>query len=111
MQDCVSKVTKDCGKELPEDYTRERDTDLDFGSVESSSCMFESLNEKDQQESELLRMLNCELTELFELVNKKDFSAIERRRKLISCFFERIVSAEFIVNSCRLFQISSVFFL
>ncbi|XP_034473171.1 uncharacterized protein LOC117780655 isoform X2 [Drosophila innubila] len=89
LQDCVSKMTKDSSKDaLQEDQSIY--IDLDLGNLDASSCLFESLNDKDQQECELLRMLNFELSEFINLVNKQDFSAIERRRKLLSCFFEKI---------------------
>ncbi|KAH8293187.1 hypothetical protein KR044_011298, partial [Drosophila immigrans] len=85
MQDCVSKMTKDT--------SNERLAAIDScGNLQmvTSSCLFESLNQKDQQTSELLRMLNNELTEFIDLVSKNDLEAIDHHRKLLSCFFERI---------------------
>lgn len=87
LQDCLSSMTQGSNTKasLTEDY------DVDFNHEDFTSCLFEGLNEKDQQASELLRMLNKELTEFIDLISKKDFQAMECRRKLLSCFFERIV--------------------
>ncbi|XP_030561314.1 ankycorbin isoform X2 [Drosophila novamexicana] len=86
LQDCLSSMTQGSNTKasLTEDY------DVDFNHEDFTSCLFEGLNEKDQQASELLRMLNKELTEFIDLISKKDFQAMECRRKLLSCFFERI---------------------
>ncbi|XP_060656746.1 uncharacterized protein LOC132791705 isoform X4 [Drosophila nasuta] len=88
LQDCVSKMSMDT-----QNVSKERLAAIDSCAnldLESSSCLFESLNQKDQQTSELLRMLNIELTEFIDLVSKNDLQAIDHHRKLLSCFFERI---------------------
>ncbi|XP_062127565.1 putative leucine-rich repeat-containing protein DDB_G0290503 isoform X1 [Drosophila sulfurigaster albostrigata] len=88
LQDCVSKMSMDT-----QNVSNERLAAIDSCAnldLESSSCLFESLNQKDQQTSELLRMLNIELTEFIDLVSKNDLQAIDHHRKLLSCFFERI---------------------
>ncbi|KAM8717954.1 hypothetical protein ACLKA7_004627 [Drosophila subpalustris] len=89
LQDCVTKMTKDSSKDTLR-QERTTDSDVDLGNLDASSCFFEGLNERDQQENELLRLLDIELSEFIDLVNKQDFSAIQRRRKLLSSFFERI---------------------
>lgn len=100
----MSKMTKDsCNDAMRENFAR--DSDLESCNLDASSCLFESLNEKDQQESELLRMLNFELSEFIELVKKQDFSAIDRRRKLLSCFFERIVGQLYFLFSLYFYNI------
>jgi len=39
----------------------------------------------------MLRMLNRELNELFDLHHKQDYQAMECSRKRLSCFFEKLV--------------------
>jgi len=53
--------------------------------------MLENLTMQDSQESEMLRMLNRELNELFDLHHKQDYQAMECSRKRLSCFFEKLV--------------------
>lgn len=98
LQDCVSRMSKEGsqssvtkGSKTLGECSKSSELEDINDSLETPSCLFDGLNEKDQQASELLRMLNKELTEFIDLVSKKDFQAMECRRKLLSCFFERIV--------------------
>lgn len=93
LQSCFSRMTKESDKGSSTLAECSKSSQLDLGNAVTPSCLFEGLNEKDQQASELLRMLNKELTEFIDLISKKDFQAMECRRKLLSCFFERIVSS------------------
>ncbi|XP_037708906.1 uncharacterized protein LOC119546577 isoform X4 [Drosophila subpulchrella] len=54
--------------------------------------MLENLTIQDSQESEMLRMLNRELNEVFDLHHKQDYQAMECSRKRLSCFFEKLTS-------------------
>lgn len=93
LQDCVSRMSKESmtkALKTPGECSDSSEQEIN-SSQETPSCLFDGLNEKDQQASELLRMLNKELTEFIDLISKKDFQAMECRRKLLSCFFERIV--------------------
>lgn len=93
LQSCVSRMSKESGKGSSTLAECDKGSHLELANAGTLSCLFEGLNEKDQQASELLRMLNKELTEFIDLISKKDYQAMECRRKLISCFFERIVSS------------------
>lgn len=96
LQDCVSRMTKESGtrgSKAVDECCNSSEQEIN-SSQETPSCLFDGLNEKDQQASELLRMLNKELTEFIDLISKKDFQAMECRRKLLSCFFERIVRSD-----------------
>ncbi|XP_017056827.1 LOW QUALITY PROTEIN: kinectin [Drosophila ficusphila] len=54
--------------------------------------LLENLSMQDSQESEMLRILNEELNDFFELHSKQEYPAMERSRKRLSCFFEKIKS-------------------
>ncbi|KAH8352854.1 hypothetical protein KR084_006826 [Drosophila pseudotakahashii] len=72
--------------------------DLEHGQVELEESpsdtiandLLENLSIQDNQESELLRLLNSELNELFDLNHKQDYQAMESGRKRLSCFFEKL---------------------
>nr|XP_017004111.2 major antigen [Drosophila takahashii] len=66
---------------------------LDFEDSPSDTIaneLLENLSIQDNQESEMLRLLNSELNELFDLNHKKDYQAMESGRKRLSCFFEKL---------------------
>lgn len=63
-----------------------------FVTMDCNSCLFDNINEKDQQACELMRQLYKELNEFISIISTKDFQAMECRRKLLSNFFDRIVS-------------------
>ncbi|XP_032595230.1 cingulin isoform X2 [Drosophila grimshawi] len=89
LQDCLSKMTQDSNKARIVDAL---DYNGDFDNMDYTSCLFDGLSEKEKQASELLRMLNRELAEFIDLISKKDFAAMESRRKILSCLFDRINS-------------------
>ncbi|XP_017067103.2 protein Daple isoform X3 [Drosophila eugracilis] len=69
------------------------DSPSDTVTADTITCeMLENLSMQDNQESEMLRLLNSELNELFDLRNKQDFQAMECRRKRLSCFFKKLTS-------------------
>lgn len=92
LQCSVSRMSKESAKgpSTPAEY--DKASHLELANAGTESCLFEGLNEREQQASDLLRMLNKELTELINLISTKDYQAMECRRKLLYSFFERIVS-------------------
>lgn len=76
-----------------------------FDTMDCSSCLFDNINEKDQQANQLMRLLNKELTEFMDLLSAKDIQVMECRRKQLSCIFERIVGHLLCDPSSRTFTI------
>ncbi|XP_052853581.1 early endosome antigen 1 isoform X2 [Drosophila gunungcola] len=63
----------------------------DTATVETiSNDMLQNLSIQDNQESEMLRLLNTELNDLFDLHSKQEYQAMDCRRKRLSCFFEKL---------------------
>ncbi|XP_017115857.1 uncharacterized protein LOC108138237 isoform X5 [Drosophila elegans] len=63
----------------------------DTATVETiSNDMLQNLSLQDNQEREMLRLLNTELNDLFDLHSKQEYQAMDCRRKRLSCFFEKL---------------------
>ncbi|XP_016956879.1 early endosome antigen 1 isoform X2 [Drosophila biarmipes] len=81
-----------CG-DLGQDQAKLEETASDTLTGDTiTNNMLENLTMQDSQESEMLRMLNRELNEVFELHHKQDYQAMECSRKRLSCFFEKLTS-------------------
>lgn len=93
LQCSVSRMSKESAKGPSTPVEYDKASHLELANAGTESCLFEGLNEREQQASDLLRMLNKELTELINLISTKDYQAMECRRKLLYSFFERIVSS------------------
>lgn len=88
LQDCLANMSQ----ELNNKTRAVKQYEEAFDTMDSNSCLFDNINEKDQQANELMRLLNKELNEFISIISTKDFQAMECRRKLLSCFIDRIVS-------------------
>ncbi|EDW12843.2 golgin subfamily A member 6-like protein 6 isoform X1 [Drosophila mojavensis] len=86
LQDCLANMSQ----ELNNKTRAVKQYEEAFDTMDSNSCLFDNINEKDQQANELMRLLNKELNEFISIISTKDFQAMECRRKLLSCFIDRI---------------------
>uniref|UniRef100_A0A6P4EJ79 Myosin-11-like n=1 Tax=Drosophila rhopaloa TaxID=1041015 RepID=A0A6P4EJ79_DRORH len=85
----LMNVTKDVKQEHPVVETSSSDT----ATVDTiTNDILENLSIQDTQESEMLRLLNTELNELFDLHSKQEYQAMDCRRKRLSCFFEMLTT-------------------
>ncbi|XP_036673467.2 paramyosin isoform X2 [Drosophila suzukii] len=78
--------------DLEHDQAKAEEFASDTLTADRTNNMLENLTMQDSQESEMLRMLNRELNELFDLHHKQDYQAMECSRKRLSCFFEKLTS-------------------
>ncbi|XP_030241032.1 CAP-Gly domain-containing linker protein 1 isoform X2 [Drosophila navojoa] len=86
LQDCLANMSQ----ELNNKTRTVKQYEEAFDTMDRNSCLFENINEMDQQANELMRLLNKELNEIINIISTKDFQAMEYRRKLLSCFIDRI---------------------